>query len=188
MAPKSKHCAGVIEQDDLAFNLDNTTTEEIQCDLYSEFSDHETNTEADSNNDDTDWENYEEDLTIDRKGKSKNMFKDKIYEIALANAPADLKEAFEFKGPFKVKQKDIPPEINTDEVDFNHTQCKNETGDTYIGQFRKGTTLREGRGILLSSENYIYEGFWIDDQKFGVGRIIIENGNTYQGEWANDVS
>ena len=189
MGPKSnKKGSTIIEQDELVFNIENSSIHEIQGDLYSDFSENENNIEDELQWDDTDWEYYDKDLTIERKGKWKNMFKEHIYDIVLNQVRPEILDIFHMKGPLKVKPKDIPPQINQNEIEFNHHECKNYSGDVYIGQFRKGTTIREGRGVLISSENHMYEGFWIDDQKFGFGRILLSNGNIYQGEWSQDVS
>lgn len=38
----------------------------------------------------------------------------------------------------------------------------------------------------ITSEQYIYAGQWRNDQKEGKGKLIMKNGDTYQGEFMND--
>lgn len=59
----------------------------------------------------------------------------------------------------------------------------NADGEIYIGEFRKGTNIREGRGIFITNRGDLYEGFWIDDDKFGTGRMIMKDGSIYQGHF-----
>ena len=186
--PKAKHGAENLEPDELLFNEENITTDVIESDLYSEFSENMEDTDNNEDGEETDWDNYANDVTFDRKGVTKNMFKQELIDEALELASDELKKLWLEKGPLQIKQKDVPEEIDPDEIEFKHIQVKNDEGDAYIGEFRKGTTIREGRGILISHENYMYEGFWIDDVKFGFGRMIVFNGNVYQGEWNNDKS
>jgi hypothetical protein len=138
--------------------------------------------------DETDWESYEKDVTFERKGHATQMFKTEILEEVIGRASKELNSIFKQYGPLKIKPKDVPKEIHSDEVEFRHEGYKNDRGDIYVGEFRKNTSIREGRGLLLSAEDYLYEGFWLDDHKFGFGRILLANGNAYQGEWLDDAS
>ena len=148
----------------------------------------EDETTDDKENEETDWEHYDQDVTLTRKGKAKSMFNKEIIKAILENVGDDLKRVYKKVGLCKIKPRDIPKELNLEEIEFKHEAYKNEEGDVYIGEFRKNTTIREGRGILISREGFIYEGFWIDDRRFGFGRILIPNGNVYQGQWVNDQS
>ena len=183
-----------IKEEDLLFKDEEIVTQGIDCDLYSDFS----STKGDSESEEeTDWEIYEKDLTLERKGEAKNMFKKEIIKETLEHAPKELRKVYKQYGQVKVKTRDIPEEIKEDEIEFRREGIKNEAGDVYVGELRKGTNIREGRGLLLStsslknissSESYIYEGFWIDDQKYGFGRLISASGCVYQGNWVNDKS
>lgn len=183
---KSKAGAEALESQDLLFNETNMTVEPIDNhELYSDFS---VEDEGSDSGDATDWDNYINDVTFVRKGNSKPIFNEDIIQLALESASPELRKWHLAKGPLNIKPKDVPEDVNDDEVEFKKIQVKNKDGDMYIGSFRKGTTIREGRGILISNENYIYEGFWIDDVKYGFGRLIMSNGNTYQGDWDLDMS
>ena len=37
-------------------------------------------------------------------------------------------------------------------------------GDVYLGQWRKGTMIRERRGACITSNGGIYEGYWRNDK------------------------
>lgn len=51
----------------------------------------------------------------------------------------------------------------------NITQIGDKT--YYIGQWRTGQDVKEGRGVLVK-DGSIYEGFWKNDTENGVGRFI----------------
>jgi hypothetical protein len=53
----------------------------------------------------------------------------------------------------------------------------------YKGEMKKGAI--EGRGVLISS-SFIYEGHWNNNQRHGLGRLILANGDVYEGSWVND--
>lgn len=58
------------------------------------------------------------------------------------------------------------------------------TEDTYYkGEMKNGSI--QGRGVLISS-NFMYEGHWNNNQRHGLGRRIIANGDVYEGSWVND--
>lgn len=171
--PPRQKGAEVIQNDDLLFGEETVVTKGIEGDLYSDFGSVKSTEDEDS---DTDWESYERDVAFSRKGRAVNMFKQEILDEAIEHATPELKKVFEKFGPLKTKPKDVPAVINKAEIEYRNNGCKNEAGDVYVGEFRKGTNIREGRGLLISSENYIYEGYWVDDRKFGFGRILISNG------------
>jgi hypothetical protein len=177
--------ANDIENDDLLFGDEYVVIKGIEGDLYSDYGSVNSSDDEDS---DTNWECNERDLTFTRRGKVVNMFKLDILDEALEFATPELREVFEKYGPLKTMPIDIPVELNIDEIEYRNEGCKSEAGDVYVGEFRIGTNIREGRGLLISSENYIYEGYWVDDRKFGYGRILIANGSAYQGEFEEDVS
>ena len=47
--------------------------------------------------------------------------------------------------------------------------------------------IQEGRGVLISGEGAVYEGFWKDGLQNGKGRIIYDDKSVYQGEFQNGV-
>jgi hypothetical protein len=49
----------------------------------------------------------------------------------------------------------------------------------YIGQVREGTTIREGKGIVISQFCLISEGNWKNDKLNGKTRIIDCVGNVF---------
>ena len=56
--------------------------------------------------------------------------------------------------------------------------------EIYIGECKQrddGEWIREGRGIHIVSENERRDGFWVNDELDGAGRIIETSGNCYQG-------
>jgi hypothetical protein len=56
-----------------------------------------------------------------------------------------------------------------------HGPMKFPSGIYYEGMWRKGTTTfegseREGRGLAIYSDGEVYEGYWLDGDKYGCGR------------------
>lgn len=57
----------------------------------------------------------------------------------------------------------------------------------YSGQW-KGEN-RHGRGMEVDSkEGSFYIGEWKFDEKDGYGRLVLESGNVYDGEWVDSVA
>lgn len=57
------------------------------------------------------------------------------------------------------------------------------SGDSYVGEMTKG--MKNGWGILSSSA-IKYIGQFINDKKHGLGILIDQNGNKYEGVWSDD--
>ena len=182
MAPRSKGAQNTNDEE-ILFDDETVVAQGIEGDLYSDF-----DSTVSEEGEETDWEHYERDVTFGRKGNAVNMFKESIVEEALKHASKELRSVYLQFGPLKIKPKDVPSEMSDLDVEFRQEGYKNEAGDVYVGEFRSNTNVREGRGLLISSENYMYEGFWMDDKKFGFGRILIHNGCAYQGQWQDDAS
>ncbi len=58
-------------------------------------------------------------------------------------------------------------------------------GVEYVGEF--ANSKRHGQGKLTDGNQCEYEGVWVDGQKCGQGRMRYATGETYQGEWKNDL-
>ena len=41
---------------------------------------------------------------------------------------------------------------------------------------------------MLTAAKDLYEGYWVNGERCGKGRMIFCNGDVYQGEWANSMS
>jgi len=82
------------------------------------------------------------------------------------------------------RNSDVPLEIDFSSVEFRNEVHINEDDEIYIGQFKIGTSIKEGRGIMLTASKDLYEGYWVNNEKCGKGRMIFCNGDVYQGDWA----
>ena len=61
--------------------------------------------------------------------------------------------------------------------------------DNLTNQFNHiGTNIKEGRGVMLTADKDLYEGYWVNNQKSGKGRMIFNNGDVYQGDWVDGKS
>lgn len=127
---------GQIQKEDLVFNEETVVTQDIEGSLYSDFESEKSEIE-DNADEDTDWENYEKDVTFARKGKAKNMFKKHIVDEAIQHGSEELRQMFKKYGQLKIKPKDVPEELNQNEIEFRNEGIKNDSGDVYVGEFRK---------------------------------------------------
>ena len=57
-----------------------------------------------------------------------------------------------------------------------------EDGARYQGEWLKGTSIRQGRGIQVWPSGIIYKGYWFNNLPNGYGRGIEIEGNVYDGE------
>jgi hypothetical protein len=116
------------------------------------------------------------------------MFKQAMLERVLKEATESTIETFRVLGPFKTKNSDIPMEIDFSNTEFRNEVRVNEDDEIYIGQFKVGTNIKEGRGIMLTSAKDLYEGYWVNGERCGKGRMIFWNGDIYQGDFVDSVS
>lgn len=57
----------------------------------------------------------------------------------------------------------------------------------YQGQWKDGK--RHGKGSEFDrKEQSFYIGWWINDEKEGLGRVIFDSGNIYEGYWVEGVA
>lgn len=105
------------------FSDQTVVAQDINGSLYSDF-DQQSNQTFDSEDEETDWETFEKDVTFERKGKAVNMFKEHILEEAVKHATEEMQQVFQHYGPLKIKPKDIPEEINQAEVEFRQEGYK----------------------------------------------------------------
>lgn len=113
------------------------------------------------------------------------MFLNKALKSILKHAHWNVKDIFNKLGAFKIKPTDIPTEMNQENLEFR-CEVKNLGSEGfYLGQWRKDTNTREGRGIMINSKKELYEGFWFNGKQAGMGRFINCEGDVYQGEWKN---
>ena len=61
-----------------------------------------------------------------------------------------------------------------------------KNGSKYLGQLKPDSNIREGQGVFVCLNGYIYEGDWRNDKRSGQGRIIYPDDSIYQGSWLND--
>lgn len=63
-------------------------------------------------------------------------------------------------------------------------KCKPVVGAGYVGDVVEG--MREGKGRLVLENGDIYEGYWKKGVKSGHGIYIYADGMKYNGNWEND--
>ena len=99
------------------------------------------------------------------KAKLILCFNKEMIDRALKESTETVIEIFEGVGPFKTKNSDIPMEIDFSNIEFRNEVHINEDDEIYIGQFVVGTNIKEGRGIMLTADKDLYEGYWVNNQK-----------------------
>ena len=59
-------------------------------------------------------------------------------------------------------------------------------GSSYLGEWRVGSQVREGRGVQVWPDGSLYEGYWKGNKANIYGRLLHKDGDIYQGEWLDD--
>ena len=136
-----------------------------------------------------------------KKEKKKEKEKEKpesvetFHETSLPNAPepkAEPSEEAEKTEENKIVSHETlspKPEIKpvqTESVQTKPVQTFHETSlqPGYYGQTFDG--LRDGKGKLVLENGDVYEGHWKEGQKDGHGIYVYANGIKYNGTWKND--
>ncbi|OMJ76312.1 hypothetical protein SteCoe_24338 [Stentor coeruleus] len=90
-----------------------------------------------------------------------------------------LIEMRELIGPFDYESNEQPRGklLFTDWIEVNNM--------LYIGEMDK-YGLRQGRGVEILPY-CIYEGYWLNSQRSGLGRVITINGDNFEGFWTHDI-
>jgi hypothetical protein len=53
----------------------------------------------------------------------------------------------------------------------------------YTGQVLTGTEIKDGRGVFKWPDYSKFSGHFSNDKACGIGRLILSNGDVYEGEW-----
>ena len=61
-----------------------------------------------------------------------------------------------------------------------------DNGSCYVGEWRMGTKIREGKGVQVWPDGSLYEGYWNNNKANYFGRLLHKDGDIYQGEWKED--
>ena len=81
---------------------------------------------------------------------------------------------------------ELPPEIieNRPQNGFQTELIKFKNGDTYQGYYNENNK-KEGFGIYIKNNGYIYKGLWKEDKIGDYGLFIDPQGNYYKGYLVN---
>lgn len=88
-------------------------------------------------------------------------------------------------GPFTYWSKARELELNLGEREMR-PMVRLQSGSSYVGEWRKDTNVREGRGVQVWPDGSLYEGYWQDSKANFFGRLLHKDGDIYQGEWLDD--
>lgn len=110
---------------------------------------------------------------------NKTIIDKKSMTDILSKCSERVTEIFWNYGPFKYTDNDWYA------LGLQKSDLEGKVSETYIGQVRKGTSIKEGRGVNISSEGNLYEGFWKHGKQYGKGRMIYASNALYQGDWKN---
>lgn len=64
---------------------------------------------------------------------------------------------------------------------------KEKTKYMYIGETEPNSKVREGRGITVSADGVVYQGYYIDNKREGKGKLFHANGDCHEGQFKNDL-
>ena len=67
--------------------------------------------------------------------------------------------------------------------------CVLENGAVYQGEWLvlpNGESQKDGRGVQIWPDGSRYDGFWVNEEAQGYGRLVHANGDVYEGEFKND--
>lgn len=95
---KSRLGKGEIEEENIRFSEYRSTIIKYDEDLYSEFSSDYSDDELD-----TDWEHYGQDLTFERRGRAKPMFKEEILNKMIKKCKFKVQRLANKMGGFRIK-------------------------------------------------------------------------------------
>lgn len=122
---RARNGVGTAKTDDnLMFGIEHTLAQDISGSLYSDFEEDPEDSTGDTEDEETDWESYEKDVTFSRKGKALPMFKEHIVEEAIKHASDELRNVYKQYGPLRIKPKDVPNDINMDDIEFRQEGYK----------------------------------------------------------------
>ena len=100
---------------------------------------------------------------------------DKLYKSIIKSTGLDLEQNVITKNPV-TSSTDNPDYIYKKEViEFF------KDGSIYKGEWNF-SGLKHGFGIMVNSDNSMYEGSWVNDKIYGNGRYIDKSGNYYEGK------
>uniref|UniRef100_A0A7S3JK39 MORN repeat-containing protein n=1 Tax=Euplotes harpa TaxID=151035 RepID=A0A7S3JK39_9SPIT len=88
----------------------------------------------------------------------------------------ELRKILRILGKFSYSQELDPSKVEV--------VCREDS--VYIGELDPITGLKQGIGILVTTEGRMYEGEWRRDQKHGYGREIVLNEFYFIGNWYDD--
>lgn len=71
-----------------------------------------------------------------------------------------VQRTFKEIGPFKIKQSDIPKTQFKLPLTMSDHIIREDTGEVYYGEWSEKDSAPHGRGILISSAEDFYEGFF----------------------------
>ena len=59
---------------------------------------------------------------------------------------------------------------------------KLQDGSRYEGEWLIGTDVRQGKGIMVLPDGMIHEGYYVNNEATGKGRLINAQGDVYVGQ------
>ncbi|CAI2373185.1 unnamed protein product [Moneuplotes crassus] len=123
------------------------------------------------------------DFDLNRPEADKTITSSSVMSKILKNASEEVKRIYKKYGQYKYSIYDwynlgLDKDDLVEEQDFS----------SYCGEVRKGTQVREGKGVSLGSQGDLYEGFFKHGRQYGKGRMIFHNNTLYQGDFKNGVA
>ena len=61
-----------------------------------------------------------------------------------------------------------------------------ENGAIYQGEWNVDTNQKDRRGVQIWPDGSRYDGFWVNGETQGYGRLVHAEGDVYEGDWIKD--
>lgn len=150
---------------------------EGNTDFWSDVSNFETDTEVEEIDVTNDM------FTLNIPGNTKYLIDKEMMRRPLGHVSDTVFNLFSKFGQFKYRKSDWKA-LGLDKKNLETTKLIKYKNDSYYyGQLRKGTDVKEGRGVFVTEDGSLYEGFWKHGKQYGKGRMIYTSNAIYQGDW-----
>lgn len=87
--------------------------------------------------------------------------------------------------PFHQADEPEPSWYDPQQVEERPAFTRN-SGCVYTGEWRKGTDVKEGRGLLEWPDGSVYRGWFQNSKRNGFGKMISVKGIIYEGHWLDN--
>ena len=123
-----------------------------------------------------------------KKGNDKEQIKtqnkeDNKYEEIFDLCHPEVIDTIRKLPPFEYEK----PEMNSDNLEYRPLTHIKKHNFHYLGQWIKGTDIREGKGIAVGEYGRVDEGWRVNDKLEGKARMIFKDGTYEEGSFSGNL-